>query len=258
MLPRFSANIGFLFTDLPLLERIQAAADCGFEVVEAHWPYDHSPDEVKAALTAAGVTMCGLNTSRGNEKNGEAGLAAVPGRQSDFQNHFNQALTFVRHIGVPMIHVMAGIVDPQDQLAARQTFIENLSWAAAQADDRMLLIEPINTRDIPGYFLNRSDQAAEIITEIGAANVKMMFDLYHVQIMEGDLIRRLEKHLPMIGHIQFASVPLRHEPDEGEVAFPAVFEAIDALGYAGLVGAEYKPRAGVREGLGWGREFGLG
>lgn len=248
---RFSANISMLFCERPFLDRIDAARAAGFAAVECHFPYDLDREEVRARLAANGLPMTGLNTAPG--KAGEFGLAAIPGREDDFRRAMDQALEWAVAIGASTIHVMAGCPAPQDRAWALETYLQNLDAACAMARGAgvVLLIEPINTRDRPGYFLSRSDEAAEIILELRAPELKMMFDLYHVQIMEGDLLRRLERHWDVIGHVQFASVPHRREPDEGEVAYTAIFEALAARGWSGWAAAEYRPRARTEDGLGW-------
>jgi len=250
-MPRFAANLGMLFADRPLPERIGAAAAAGFEAVELQFPYAVPPQEVRAELERHGLPMLGLNTAMGRE--GESGLGALPGREQDFAAAFKQALDYAVAINGSAIHCMAGLVPPEQRPAAERVFIENLTRAADMAAEKniTLLLEPINARDRPDYFLTRPEHAAAIIDRIGRANVKIQFDFYHTQISGGDLLKRFEKHLPWIGHVQIAAVPSRAEPDEGEVNYPAVLEAIDRLGYRGFVAAEYKPRGRTEDGLGW-------
>jgi hydroxypyruvate isomerase len=187
-------------------------------------------------------------------------LAAVPGRERDFATHFRQALDFAVTIGGRAVHCLAGMVPPSLRPAAETTFIANLARAADEAAEKniTLLIEPINSRDRPDYFLTRPEQAADIIAKVGRPNVRIQFDFYHAQIMGGDLITRFQKHLPLVGHVQIAAVPSRHEPDEGEVNYPAIYAALDACGYAGFIAAEYTPRGRTEDGLGWGRSYGIG
>lgn len=257
-MPRFAANLGYLFTERPLLERIDAAAAAGFRAVELQFPYDVPASAVKAAIGKNKLTVLGLNTPPGNRE-GEFGFAAVPGRGRDWQVVFGQALDYASVIGGSAIHCLAGKVAPEQRPAADRVFVDNLARAAdlAAARNITLLIEPINPRDRPNYFLNHVEHAADVIAKIGKPNVRMQFDFYHVQIVGGDLIRRLEKNLPVIGHLQCAAVPSRHEPDEGEVNYRAVFTAVDRLGYGGWIGAEYRPRGRTEDGLGWAREYGL-
>ncbi len=257
-MPRFAANLGYLFTDRALLERIDAAAACGFKAIELQFPYDVPASQVKAAIERNKLTMLGVNTPPG-ERDGEFGLAAVPGREKDWQVLFNRALDYITAIGGSAIHCLAGKVPPEQRPAAERVYIENLSRAAdlAAAKNITLLIEPINPRDRPNYFLNRVEHAADIIAKAGRPNIRMQFDFYHVQIVGGDLIARLEKHLSVIGHLQCAAVPSRHEPDEGEINYPAVFAAVDRLGFKGWIGCEYRPRKRTEEGLGWAKAYGL-
>jgi hydroxypyruvate isomerase len=256
-MPCLAANLAYLFTERPLLERFGAAAAAGFDTVELQFPYDHAPSAVKAELDRHRLTQLGLNTSPG--RTGEFGLAAVPGREQEWETLFRQALDYVTAIGGCQIHCLAGKVPPEQRPAAERVFMENLARAADLARPRniTLLIEPINPGDRPNYFLNRVEHAADIIAKVGRSNVKMQFDFYHAQIVGGDLIRRFEKHLPVVGHIQIASVPERTEPDVGEINYRGVLAAIDRLGYRGHVACEYRPRGRTEEGLGWARDYGV-
>ncbi|KLK92367.1 isomerase [Microvirga vignae] len=251
-MPRFSANLGFLFSDLPEPERIAAAAAAGFKAVEMHWPYQVPASEMRDALARSKVTMLGLNTPVGNAAAGDFGLGALPGRESEFQQAVDQALSYGSAIGASAVHCMAGIV-PADEFAAERTFIGNLRVAADKAAQAGLaiLIEPINHRDKPGYFLHRVEQAASIIEQVGRGNVRIMFDCYHTQIMQGDLTQRLRTYLELIGHVQIAAVPTRAEPDGGEINYLDICRTLDGLGYAGWIGAEYKPRGRTEDGLSW-------
>jgi hydroxypyruvate isomerase len=257
-MPRFAANLGYLFTDRALLERIDAAAACGFKAIELQFPYDVPASAVKAAIERNKLTMLGVNTPPG-ERDGEFGLAAVPGREKDWQVLFGRALDYITAIGGSAVHCLAGKVAPEKRPAAERVYIDNLQRAAdlAAAKNITLLIEPINPRDRPNYFLNHIEHAADIIAKAGRANIRMQFDFYHAQIVGGDLIHRLEKYLPVVGHLQCAAVPSRHEPDEGEINYKAVFEAVDRHGYKGWIGCEYRPRARTEEGLGWAKAYGL-
>lgn len=258
-MPKFAANIAYLFTERPLIERFGAAAAAGFKAVELQFPYDHAPSAVKAELDKHKLTQLGLNTPPGSGK-GEFGLAAVPGRERDFDAHFKQALDYIVAIGGSAVHCLAGHVQPEQRPAADRTFIANLTRAADLAKEKniTLLIEPINAIDRPNYFLNRVEHAADIIAKVGRTNVKIQFDFYHVQIVSGDLIRRFEKHQPFVGHVQIASVPERHEPSEGEINYPAIFQALDRFGWSGWTACEYRPRAKTEDGLGWGKPYGIG
>jgi hydroxypyruvate isomerase len=256
-MPRFAANLAYLFTERPLIERFGAAAAAGFRAVELQFPYDHAPSAVKAELERHGLTMLGVNTALG--RSGE-GVAAVPGHEQEFATLFKQALDYVVAIGGCQIHCLAGKVPPEQRPAAETTFIRNLARAADAAREQgiMVLIEPINPRDRPDYFLTRAEQAADIIAKVERPNVRIQFDFYHAQIVGGDLITRFEKHLRLVGHVQIAAVPSRHEPDEGEVNYPAIFAALNRLGYGGWIGCEYRPRGKTEDGLGWAREYGIG
>jgi hydroxypyruvate isomerase len=258
-MPAFTANIAFLFADRPFLERIDAARAAGFDKVECHFPYDIPVEILKARLDAAGVRMTGLNTAPGDVAAGEWGLAGLPGREEAFEAGFGQAADYARALGAGVIHVMAGVVKESEREEACRTYVRNLRKAARSVagEGITLLLEPLNARDRPDYLVSRSDQIAELIAEIGEPNVKLLFDAYHVQIMEGDLIRRIERHASVIGHVQIAAVPSRAEPDEGEVSFPALFDALKANGYEGLIGLEYKPRRSTEEGLVWMERLGV-
>ncbi|MDE3026877.1 MAG: TIM barrel protein [Paracoccaceae bacterium] len=249
---QFSANLGFLFTELSLPQAIFAAHDCGFDAVECHFPYDVPAAEVAEALAATGLPMLGLNTQRGNVVAGDFGLSALPGRQAEARAAIDEAIAYAAAIGALNVHVMAGKTD--GGAAAEATFRDNLRYAtdAAARQGLSVLIEPINTRDVPGYHLNRVEHAAEIIAALGQSNLRLMFDCYHVQITQGDLFHRLTEYLPLIGHVQIAAVPDRGEPDAGELCYPQILAHLAALGYARPIGAEYRPRGGdTRAGLSW-------
>jgi len=250
-MPRFAANTAYLFSDRPLIERFGAAAKAGFAAVEGQFPYDTAPSAVKAELNRHNLTMLGINTERGGE--GLFGLAALPGRERDFDALMKQSLEYITLIGGSAIHVLAGKVSVDQRPAAERVYIANLVRAADLAAQRniTILIEPINPRDRPDYFLNRAEHAADIIAKAGKPNIKIQFDFYHAQIVGGDLIKRFEKHLALVGHVQIAAVPSRHEPDEGEVNFPAIYAMLDAVGYKGWVAAEYFPRGKTEDGLAW-------
>ena len=256
-MPRLAANLMYLFTERPLLERFGAAAAAGFKAVELQFPYDHAPAAVKAEIERHGLTQLGLNTAPGRA--GEFGVAAVPGRERDWDILFKQALDYIVAIGGCQIHCLAGKVPPEQRPAAERVFIANLTRAAdlAREQNITLLIEPINPRDRADYFLNRVEHAADIIAKIGRLNVKIQFDFYHAQIVDGDLITRFEKHLPLVGHVQIAAVPSRAEPDEGEVNYLGVLDAVDRLGWKGFVACEYRPRAKTEDGLAWARAYGV-
>ena len=259
-MPRFAANISMMFPDLPVAERMRTARDLGFSAVEFLSPYSDPAGDTKRWLDDAGVRLILINTPPGDAARGERGLAAVPGRQADFRDHFERALKYAIALDVPMIHVLAGVVADGDRGAARSAFVENVRFAADRADRHgvRILLEPLNSEDTPGYFLTRTDDARRCIEAIGRANVRLQFDFYHRQIMEGNLARRLADNLDIIGHIQFSSVPGRHEPQHGEVNLPYLFDLCDTLGYDGWIGCEYRPKTTVIEGLRWGEHYGLG
>ncbi len=251
---KFSANLGFLWADRPLPDAIRAAKAAGFDAVECHWPFDTPSIDVAAALNETGLAMLGLNTRRGNASAGENGLAALPNRQEDARAAIDEAIAYARAIDCPKIHVMAGFAGGS---VAHATFIENLSYACrlAAAHGISILIEPLNRYNAPGYFLTTTAQAISIMDEVGADNLQLMFDCYHVQLMEGDLTHRIEALLPRIGHIQFASVPDRGPPDRGELHYGHLFDLIAGLGYTVPLGAEYKPHGPTEKTLGWMSRF---
>lgn len=255
---RLTANVSFLFEEYPFVDRFDAARSAGFGLVECHFPYDLDVDVLKGRLERAAVRLTGINTPPGNVGAGEWGLGGVPGRQSDFIAHIDEALRYAHGLGASTIHVMAGVVKPHERPAARETLLENLQHAAAKARDEgiTLLLEPLNQRDKPDYLLGTTDDVAEIIASIGAPNVALLFDIYHVQIMEGDLTTRLERHSDIIGHVQISGVPDRGEPDRSEIALGHILGTLDAIGYAGLIGLEYRPRGPTTAGLGWLEKFG--
>lgn len=250
-MPRFSANLGFLFTEYPLVDAIQAAHRCGFDAVECHWPYAIPAPEVKAALDACALPMLGINTRRGDLSRGDNGVAAIPGREAEAEDLIEEAVRYADAIGCRQVHVMAGKTSRDEK--AEATFVRNLQFACSLASkhDIRILIEPLNNRDAPGYHLNTLDAALATIQATGAVNLKVMFDCYHLQIMQGDLTRRLQQNLPSIGHIQIAGVPDRDEPDKGEVHYVNLLDALDAMGWEGYVGAEYRPASGTEAGLDW-------
>lgn len=247
---QFSANLGFLWSDLALPDAIHAAKAAGFDAVECHWPYEVDPKDVRAALAETGLSMLGINTQRGDLGSGENGLSALPNRLVEARAAIDQAIDYACAINAKSVHVMAGFADGQ---TAHNTFVDNLRYACALAEnhDITILIEPLNSYDAPGYFLKTTDQAIAIIEKVGAPNLKLMFDCYHVQLMEGDLSNKLKILLDRIGHIQFAGVPNRGPPDQGEVNYKYVFNVIKALGYASPLGAEYKPHGPTSQTLGW-------
>lgn len=245
---KLSANLGFLWADRPLPDAIRAAAAHGFDAVECHWPYDTRVEDVAAALAETGLPMLGLNTRRGAP--GENGLSALPGREAEARAAIDEALDYAAATGTRNVHVMAGRAEGE---AARAVFEENLRHAAARAAPLgvTILIEPLNPFDAPGYFLNNTAQAAEIISAVGAGNLRLMFDCYHVGRTEGDVIARFAALRPLIGHVQFASVPDRGPPDGGTLDYAPVLAAIAASGWDAPLGAEYRPAGATEDSLGW-------
>ena len=260
-MPRFAANLSLLYTEHPFLDRFAAAAADGFDSVEFLFPYAFDPAEVAQRLQRHGLRQVLFNAPPGDWDAGERGLAALPGREREFRDGFvNQALPWARALRCPRVHVMAGCMPaglPREAL--ENLFLDNLRWAARLAADEgvELLIEPLNPRDVPNYLLQRQEEAHRLVEALGEPNVKVQMDLYHCQVTEGDLAMKLRRWLPTgrVGHIQFAGVPERHEPDVGELNYPYLFELIDALGYTGVASAEYRPRAGTSEGLAWLRRW---
>jgi hydroxypyruvate isomerase len=257
--PRFSANLGLLWPDRPLLERMEAAARAGFKAVEMHFPYDVPASEVAGVARRNGLAILGINTLPGNVERGERGLGALPGRERDFQAAIDQSIDYCVASGASAIHVMAGNATVSERARARGVFAGNLRIAAAKAaaHDIPLLLEPLNPRDNPGYFYSTVAEATSLIEELALPNVKLQFDVYHVAISEGDVLTKLKRYMPFIGNVQIAAVPSRAEPDEGEIAYPAIFTAVDALGYTGWVGCEYRPRGSTDDGLRWMKSRGV-
>lgn len=256
---RLSANLGFLWAELDLLQRIEHAAAAGFKAVELHWPYDTPAIDVRAACAQHDLTLLSVNTPQGDIAKGDAGLAAQVGREAEFQAAFELSLRWACDSGASMIHVLPGMANPTDPDRARQTFVRNLQWACELAAHQgvTLLLEALNPRDKAGYFYHTQAQSNAIRELTQCQNVKLMFDVYHVGVAEGDVLAKLEHYLPVIGHIQIAAVPSRREPDEGEIRYEAVFKRLQALGYTGWIGCEYKPRGNVEAGLNWVQAMGL-
>ena len=260
-MPRFAANLSLMYPEHPFLDRFAAAAADGFRAVEFLFPYEFDVREVSARLQDLGLTQALFNAPPGDFAAGERGLASLPGQQDRFRRALlDEALPWAQALGCRRLHLMAGLVPAgADRALHRATYLENLAGAAAQAHGTgvQVLIEPINTRDVPGYFLNRQDEAHAIVQEVGAPNLKVQMDLYHCQIVEGDVATKLRRYLGdgpdggRVGHLQIAGVPERHEPDIGELNHPYLFALLDELGYRGHVGCEYRPRGATPAGLGW-------
>ena len=258
-MPQLAANLSTLFTEQPFLDRYDAAAAAGFRAVECQFPYAVPAEAIRDRLDRLGLTQVLLNTPPGNAAAGERGLAALPGRVADFQAALQQALHYARTLGCPRIHVMAGVQPVGATLAeCRAQFVANLVYAAdlCAGQGITLMIEPINTRvDVPGYVIDTTAVAVDCLREIARPNVKLQYDVYHMQIMEGDVARSIERLLPFIGHIQIADNPGRHEPGTGEIHFPWLLAHLDALGYEGWVGCEYLPSGDTLSSLGWARSY---
>ena len=274
-MPKFAANLSMMYPDLPFLNRFEAAAKDGFKAVEYLFPYAYSPQELAARLQGNGLQQVLFNAPPGGtdaasiahgwDTAGDRGTAAVVGREAEFRTGIQLALDYAEVLDCPRIHVMAGLLpDGQMRDALQPLYVANLQWAAAQAAarGRDILIEPINTRDVPCFFLNRQDHAHEVMAAVGASNLKVQMDLYHCQIVEGDVAMKIRQYLPTgaVGHFQIAGVPERHEPDLGELNYDYLFKVIDevsaACGWDGWVGCEYRPlkgaqSGGTRAGLGW-------
>ena len=251
---RFSANIGFLWNERSLPDAIRAAKNAGFDAVEMHWPYAVPKSEIAAALRETGLPLLGLNTVRGDVEAGENGLSALPGRETEAREAIDQALDYAAATGAKNVHVMAGF---SKGVAAEACFSEALAYACEKANPLgiTILMEPLNHYDAPGYFLSTTTHAQDIIARVGAENLKLMFDCYHVQLMEGDLSHKLEKLLSIIGHIQFARVPDRGPPEGGEVNYAYLFELLAKLGWQIPLGAEYKSQLPTDQTLGWMNAF---
>ena len=256
-MPRFAANLSMMYTEHPFTDRFAAAAADGFRGVEYLFPYAVPRTELAQRLADTGLEQVLFNAPPGNFEAGERGLACLSERQAEFRRGLlEQAIPYALALKCPRIHVMAGLMPAGVERASlRAVYMDNLAWAAREASFAGLdvLIEPINTRDIPGYLLNRQDEAHAIVSEIGAVNLKVQMDLYHCQIVEGDVAMKLRQYLPTgrVGHIQIAGVPDRQEPDLGELHHPYLFSVLDELGWNGFIGCEYRPRAGTSAGLGW-------
>lgn len=248
---KFSANLGFLYTDLPLPEAVHAAKADGFDALECHFPYDTPPADLKTALKTTGLRMLGMNTWPGDRSAGDFGLAALVGREGEARAEIERAFAYAAAAGIEAVHVMAGRTD--GGAAAENCFRTNLDHACDFAEKQgiTVLIEPINTRDVAGYHLSGTAHAAQIIDDLDRPELKIMFDCYHMQIMQGNLAHSIEKLLSKIGHIQIAAVPDRGEPNIGELDYAWLLRHISHIGYQGYIGAEYRPRTTTRDGLGW-------
>ncbi len=253
-MPKFAANLSMMFNEHDFPNRFGAAAKAGFDAVEFLFPYDYSPAEVAQWHKENNLKNVLFNLPPGDWAAGERGIAALPGREAEFRAGVAKAIEYALALGTPQLHMMAGLVPAGSDMAIhRKTYLENMKFAAqALAKHNLnLLLEPINTRDMPGYFLNTQVQAHELRVESGEPNVKVQMDFYHAQIMEGDLAETFKKYFKDIGHTQIASVPKRNEPDDGEVNYPYLYQLLDEMGYEGYVGCEYRPKGKTEDGLAW-------
>ncbi len=253
-MPRFAANLTMLFTEVPFLDRFERAAKAGFKAVEFLFPYDHRPAEIKARLNAHDLQLVLHNLPAGDWAAGERGIACLPNRVNEFRSGVARAIEYATALGVPQLNCLAGKVPTNvGEGVVRRTLVDNLRFAAKELKGAglRLLIEPINTFDIPGFYLHHTDQALAILDEVGAANAFVQYDIYHAQRMEGELAATLTRCLPRIGHVQLADNPGRNEPGSGEINYAFVFAHLDRIGYSGWVGCEYKPATSTEAGLGW-------
>ncbi|BEV47009.1 hydroxypyruvate isomerase [Afipia carboxidovorans] len=253
-MPRFAANLTMLFNEVPFMERFAAAAKAGFKGVEYLFPYDFPAEELAKQLSTHGLTQVLHNLPAGDWGKGERGIAIFPDRVDEFKAGVTKAITYAKALKCEQLNCLVGVL-PQggDAKKAHDTLVSNLKFAAGALKNEgiKLLIEPINTRDIPGFFLNRTQQALDLIAEVGSDNLYDQYDIYHMQIMEGDLARTIEANLPKIAHIQLADNPGRNEPGTGEINYPFLYQFLDKIGYKGWIGAEYKPKTDTVAGLGW-------
>ena len=259
-MPRFAANLSMLFTEAPFLDRFELAARAGFTAVEFLFPYAWPAEEIRQRLAANGLTLILHNLPAGDWDAGERGIACLPERVSEFREGVAKAIGYAKALGVGQLNCLAGKAPAgvPDALL-RQTFVGNLRFAAAELKKAglRLLIEPVNTFDIPGFYLNRTAQAVSILDEVGADNAFVQYDIYHAQRMEGELAATMQRYLPRIGHVQIADNPGRNEPGTGEINYPFLFAHLDRIGYGGWIGCEYKPAAATEAGLGWRRQLAL-
>ncbi len=259
-MPRFAANLTMMFTELPFPDRFAAAADQGFSLVEYLFPYEYDPDSLARRLEDCGLSQALFNLPAGDWATGERGLACLPGREKEFEDSVEKAVLYARALKCPRVHAMAGNA-PADagKGELESLYLANIRRAAQRlADEGLeLCLEPINRYSMPGYFLRTQGQAAEYIAHLGLPNVRLQFDFFHCQMEEGNVAGTLRRHFPLIGHCQIAGVPDRHEPDQGELHYPYLFELLDSLGYQGVVGCEYIPAGSTAAGLGWARPHGV-
>jgi hydroxypyruvate isomerase len=258
-MPKLAANLSMMFNEAPFLDRFAAAAAAGFAAVEFLFPYEHPAAELRRRLDGAGLRQVLFNAPPGDWAKGERGLASLPGRQAEFRDGINRALEYASALDCPLVHVMAGIPAAVPPVTAAALYAANLAWAGEQAlaAGKKLVIEPINHRDMPGFHLNTVEQGAAVVDAIGRDRLGLQFDIYHCQVTQGDVTKRMAALLPVIAHMQIADVPARHEPGTGEIGWEYVFGQIDALGYQGWVGCEYRPAGDTVAGLKWRQRYGV-
>ena len=257
-MPKFAANLSMMFNEVPFLDRFAAAAEAGFRGVEYLFPYEQTPQVLTETLRKHQLENVLFNMPPGDWAAGERGITCLPGREEEFRAGVAKALAYATQMGVTRVHAMAGVAPANaDRAACKATLIANLKYAADQcaAHNIMLLLEAINSRDIPGFFINTQAESYEICTAVNAPNLKMQLDLYHMQVMEGDLATKLRRYAPLCGHVQIAGCPQRNEPDTGEVRYEYLYALLDEIGYDGWVGCEYRPAGKTMDGLGWFRPF---
>ena len=253
-MPKFDANLTMMFNEVEFLDRFAAASAAGFKGVEYLFPYAFNADELASRLKDNGLTQVLHNLPAGDWDAGERGIAILAGRKDEFRASVDKAIAYATKLCTPQLNCLAGLIpEGADPAQLKDTFVENLAWAAGQfkAEGIKLLIEAINCRDIPGFYLNHTKQAADIIAETGSDNLFIQYDIYHMQIMEGDLAPTIEAYLGQIPHMQLADTPGRHEPGTGEINYSFLFDHIDCIGYDGWIGCEYKPAGKTEDGLGW-------
>jgi 2-dehydrotetronate isomerase len=259
-MPKFAANLSMMFQEVGFLDRFDAAAACGFKGVEFLFPYEYPAAAIAERLERNGLTLALFNMPPGDWAGGERGIAALPGREEEFRHGVRQAIAYAKATRCRTIHAMAGLwPEGHDRASGERVYLENLGYAADRlaAEGLTTVIEPINTRDIPGYFLNTTGQAMGYIRGVGRPDLRLQLDLYHVQIMEGDLAHHVRALAGLYPHVQIAGNPGRHEPDIGEVNYPYLFDLLDELGYSGWIGCEYRPKGQTAAGLGWARRYGI-
>jgi hydroxypyruvate isomerase len=257
-MPKLAANLSMLFTEQPFLDRFASAAQCGFEAVECQFPYAYESGALREALDRHALSQVLHNLPAGDWAGGERGIACHPDRQDEFRESVALAIEYARALDCPRLNCLAGVMPPGcERQLLDETLVTNLEYAAKQLDAAglTLLLEPINTRDIPGFFVADTKHALDLLARVGAPNLRLQYDVYHMQVMEGDLAHTIERHIDKIGHVQIADNPGRHEPGTGEINYPFLLALLDKIGYEGWVGCEYRPQTQTRVGLGWARRY---